>query len=197
MRKDSSMGDTRTEILDAAQTAFSVNGYRGTSLDEVAQQLGITRQALYYYFPRKVDVLIELNRQMISLFSDNADQALAEMARDPTDDTFTTLMRSHLQTVAENVSLVTVLQESGNVPDPEAKELEALRRAYQNRFIVAYRTGVRQDRLRDVEPRIAVNVLLGAANHLAQWYYPQGEVPPEKIAGLTLELLREGFALKA
>jgi TetR/AcrR family transcriptional regulator, cholesterol catabolism regulator len=190
------MADTRTDILDAAVTAFSVNGYRGTSLDEIAQQLGITRQALYYYFPRKVDVLIELNRKMISLFSDNADHALAEMVREPAADTFTILMHSHLQTVAENVSLVTVLQDSGNVPHPEAKELEALRRAYQNRFIVAYRTGVRRDRLRDVEPRIAVNILLGAGNHLVQWYYPQGELPPEKIAGLTLELLRDGFALK-
>ncbi|MCF8480889.1 MAG: TetR/AcrR family transcriptional regulator [Rhodospirillum sp.] len=47
-----------TVIREAAKT-FSVKGYHGTSLDEVARVLGVTKAALYYYIPSKRDILYE------------------------------------------------------------------------------------------------------------------------------------------
>jgi AcrR family transcriptional regulator len=188
------MKSTRDNILETAKRAFSEYGYRGASLDKIAQELNITRQALYHYFPRKIDVLIELNRQMIQIFHQNADRALAETHRAGDDDAFTALIRAHLTTVAENLSLVAVfLKESFNVPASDNTELAALRRAYQDRFITAYQAGVRQGRLRDVDARVAVNLMLGAANQLFQWYSPKGDFPPDKIPEVIVDLLRFGF----
>ena len=184
---------TYEEILEAAEVVFSTNGYRGTSLDAIAQQLGITRQALYHYFPRKVDVLIALNRRMIQLFHDKVDEAVAEIATSG-ENAFTVLVRTHARTVAENVSLVSVfIREATNVPEPEKAELNALRRAYQDRFVAIYRSGVQYGQLRDVDPGVAVNILLGAANHLCYWYSAEGDIPPEKIADVVVDVLRSGF----
>ncbi|WP_413204122.1 TetR/AcrR family transcriptional regulator [Rhodospirillum sp. A1_3_36] len=47
-----------TVIREAAKT-FSSKGYHGTSLDEVARVLGVTKAALYYYIPSKRDILYE------------------------------------------------------------------------------------------------------------------------------------------
>jgi AcrR family transcriptional regulator len=47
---------TRQAILDAAEKLFLDLGYHGTSLDAIAAASGLTRTALYYYFPSKVQV---------------------------------------------------------------------------------------------------------------------------------------------
>ena len=55
---------TRQRILDAALDLFTERGYDATSLREIAEQLGITKAALYYYFPSKDDILLALHMRL-------------------------------------------------------------------------------------------------------------------------------------
>ena len=48
----------RERILRAAAELFAARGYRGASLEAVAQEVGITRQGLLHYFPSKVHLLL-------------------------------------------------------------------------------------------------------------------------------------------
>jgi TetR/AcrR family transcriptional regulator len=48
---------TRDRILDAALTAWGTRGYEGTSLDALANALGLTKQAILYWFPSKEELL--------------------------------------------------------------------------------------------------------------------------------------------
>ncbi|OHV30824.1 TetR family transcriptional regulator [Parafrankia soli] len=47
----------REEILDVALEMFAAHGYRGTSLDTIAHRVGLTRQGVLHYFPRKENLL--------------------------------------------------------------------------------------------------------------------------------------------
>src|ERR1700759_86297 len=58
---------TRERILDVAQELFTRQGYDKTSLRDIATRLGITKAALYYYFERKEDILIELHLRLQAL----------------------------------------------------------------------------------------------------------------------------------
>ena len=48
---------TRERILDAALALFAAKGYEATSMREIAEQLGITKAALYYHFDSKADIV--------------------------------------------------------------------------------------------------------------------------------------------
>jgi AcrR family transcriptional regulator len=48
----------RERVLRAAMDIFSTQGYRGASLDAVAEAVGMTRQGLLHYFPSKVQLLL-------------------------------------------------------------------------------------------------------------------------------------------
>ena len=50
----------REEILQAAQDLFLRKGYSNTSLDDIARAVGIKREGLYYYFPNRPQILIEI-----------------------------------------------------------------------------------------------------------------------------------------
>ena len=48
----------RKEIVELARSRFTSNGYEGTSIGELASQLGISKAAIAYYFPTK-DTFLE------------------------------------------------------------------------------------------------------------------------------------------
>ena len=48
---------TRTELLDAAERAFSSNGVANTSMMQVAEAAGVTRGAIYHHFQNKLDLI--------------------------------------------------------------------------------------------------------------------------------------------
>ncbi|CAO5256564.1 Transcriptional regulator, TetR family [Frankia sp. AgKG'84/4] len=49
--------DTRSRILAAAMSLFGEQGYAGTSVRDISERLGLTKAALYYYFPSKETIL--------------------------------------------------------------------------------------------------------------------------------------------
>ena len=48
---------TRDRILDSALAAFGMRGYDATSLDDLAADLGITKQAILYHYSSKEALL--------------------------------------------------------------------------------------------------------------------------------------------
>ncbi len=67
-------GVTRERILEVALELFSEQGYDKTSLREIAEQLGVTKAALYYHFERKEDILLELHLRLHALGRDQLDR---------------------------------------------------------------------------------------------------------------------------
>jgi AcrR family transcriptional regulator len=47
-------------VLDAALDLFSEHGFEGTSLQDIADRLGVTKAAVYYHFRSKDDLLLAL-----------------------------------------------------------------------------------------------------------------------------------------
>ncbi len=56
--------DTRHRILDVALDLFIEQGFDGTSLRQIAERLGVTKAALYYYFESKDDILLALHMRI-------------------------------------------------------------------------------------------------------------------------------------
>ena len=54
---DSKKGQKRRAILDAATKMFAELGYRKTSMDQLASEVGVGKGTLYLYFPKKIDLL--------------------------------------------------------------------------------------------------------------------------------------------
>jgi AcrR family transcriptional regulator len=53
----------RTEILHAALNAFRCKGYHATTLDDIAELLGVRKTALYHYFPDKEAILYACHQE--------------------------------------------------------------------------------------------------------------------------------------
>src|SRR5580658_8958392 len=66
--------ETRERILDVALELFTSQGFDKTALRDIADRLGITKAALYYYFERKDDILLELHLRLHAVGTQVADE---------------------------------------------------------------------------------------------------------------------------
>jgi AcrR family transcriptional regulator len=64
----------RTRILESAHRVFSENGYREATMDEIAEGVGLSKPALYRYYPSKE----ELFREIFKLINQATSKALRE-----------------------------------------------------------------------------------------------------------------------
>ncbi len=57
-------GDTKKRILETALELFAQSGYLGTSMNDIAKRLGITKAALYKHYTGKQEILDCIVEQM-------------------------------------------------------------------------------------------------------------------------------------
>src|SRR3954471_2897019 len=57
----------RERILTTAARLFFEGGYRATSMESIAEQLGVTKPFLYYHFENKHEILEEIARRVVGM----------------------------------------------------------------------------------------------------------------------------------
>ena len=61
-------GINRGIILDAALEVFSTYGYRGSTIDQIAEKAGMSKPNLLYYFPKKEDIYVTVLEQTLDVW---------------------------------------------------------------------------------------------------------------------------------
>jgi len=74
--------DQRESILNAAVKHFATHGYRRTTLDEVAAEVGLGTTALYYYFKNKMELFKAISEKEGATVLDQLEAAV-EKETDP------------------------------------------------------------------------------------------------------------------
>ncbi|MGJ8691306.1 MAG: TetR family transcriptional regulator [Thalassotalea sp.] len=69
--------ETRSMLLDAAETVFFTKGYSQTTLMDVAGEAGMTRGAIYWHFKNKVDLFVAMVER-VKLPLDSLGEAAAD-----------------------------------------------------------------------------------------------------------------------
>jgi AcrR family transcriptional regulator len=72
--------DQKESILNAAIKHFAVRGYRRTTMDEVAAEVGLGTPALYYYFKNKLDLFKAVTEREGTAILEKLEAAVAKEA---------------------------------------------------------------------------------------------------------------------
>src|SRR5438093_4123158 len=85
---------TRDQILDAASRLMHLQGYHGTSLDDVLRESGVGKGNFYYYFKSKEDLGYAIIERLVHAFVDRIlEPAFADDSADPVAQIHTFLDR--------------------------------------------------------------------------------------------------------
>jgi AcrR family transcriptional regulator len=182
----------RAAILNAAMRLFGKQGYTGTSIRDIATEVGVLPGSLYAHIQSKEALLVEIVSDGIHRFI-TAVEPHAYRTGSPAER-LRAMIVAHVEVVAENPerSLVVFHQWRflGEENLPAAVER---RQAYEGCFIKVVEDGVAQDMYKqDLNQRIAVFTILGALNWTPEWLSPRGRLSPQEVGVLMAETLMRG-----
>jgi AcrR family transcriptional regulator len=101
--------DTRSRLRELALQLFAEQGYEKTSLREIAEQLGVTKAALYYYFKSKEDIV----RSLVEDYVADLDELIAWSKEQPrTPATRAEIVRRYLHIVATGTEVFRMLHQN-------------------------------------------------------------------------------------
>lgn len=75
--------DTRNKVLEVAEREFALYGYSGAHLQSIAEQVGVQKTALYYYYPSKSALYNAVLRRMLETLRDTVRRGIEGDAPGP------------------------------------------------------------------------------------------------------------------
>jgi AcrR family transcriptional regulator len=111
--------DSRTRILDAAEALFAQLGFDATPTTRIADAAGVPKGLVFYYFPRKIDLLLVLLEERLPAQPPGALQGVVRRG-DPRRSLLALHRRLGLDTHDSLVLRTIIFRESGTHPEVRA-----------------------------------------------------------------------------
>ncbi len=189
--------DRRIDIIEHCAALFDKVGYHGTSMQMLADDVGLGKPSLYHYFRSKTDILYEMHQMHIDVLIRGlaADDAAPRDASQALEKAATLT----LEQIAEHPGYVRAFMDHyRELEGKQRAEIRKRRREYLSRITNIVKSGIEAGQLRNVDPDIATLAFLGMCTWAYQWY-PRiaAQNPPEKTAKDLCDIFLGGLRQKA
>jgi TetR/AcrR family transcriptional regulator len=177
----------REVLLREAAAAFNRRGYHSTSLDELAAKLGVTKAALYYYFPNKQTLLAACFDSVMQAGFRSVERARAE-GRNGREKLHLALRYYLMETIDEMSCCVVLTEQHALSPEDHASHI-AERDRYETIMRGFVQEGIADGSIAPCDPKLVMFTLLGAINWVPKWFSQEGEWSSAQLALAMTELL--------
>lgn len=163
-------------MLVAAAEVFRRMGYSQARLEDVAQEVGISRATLYYYVGTKEELLVALLEDPIAEVTAGLKKVAAQDL--PASEKLAGALREYLHLLEEHPTLFIFLSENIHnvMSGPEADEIRANADSYGRVLTKIVTDGQKSGEFRaDIRPQVAVLGIIGMFNWMHRWYVPSGK----------------------
>lgn len=170
------------EILDAAAVIFNERGYDATSIQDIADAVGILKGSLYYYVKSKEDFLFEIIKRVY-------DKAvlMAEPIGAMDADALTRLRayaHAHVAFSVKHLASVSIQVREFRSLSPERQRLVT---AGGDTYVDVLRAILRDGQAEgSIDPALDVRIaslgLLGLLNSVTTWYRPDGRLSTKRVS---------------
>lgn len=179
-------GPRKAAITRRATEIFVRKGFAETTIEDIAGAVGVTREAIYYYFEDKAEILYAI----IKPESEHLARGMARiMALEVAPRQKLVLaVEAHMARFNPNYleMAITLRELDGRRMEARLKALRTLWKRYEGCWIDLVRSGQTAGDFRpDLDPKIAAFAILGLCNSPSSWFDPYG--------GTTIGALSDTF----
>ncbi|WP_197277197.1 TetR/AcrR family transcriptional regulator [Sphingomonas profundi] len=176
------------EIYNVATELFTRKGYGNTSLQDIADAMGLSRPSLYHYVRSKEDILARLVKDFTEVRAAEHSTVTTDPALDAPAK-LRHLVASTVQPIAEHPLRFRLLDRSENdLPAEMLKKHRAGKRAVRDAFVSVVAEGTRTGRFRPVDPVSTAFALIGMCTWVAWWFNPAGQEDVARVVASITDL---------
>ena len=184
-------GYDQQSVLRIAVDVFNRHGYDATSMGILADNLGISKSAIYHHVPSKGDLLkLALEHALGGLEAILEEPAATSGAADARLEF---VLRETVAVLVDRLPFVTLLLRLRGNTEIERDALER-RRAFDHKVAGLISAARDEGSLRqDIDPRTVTRLLFGMINSIVEWYKPGGPLSPERLADDVITMAFDGL----
>ncbi|CAN5588067.1 TetR/AcrR family transcriptional regulator [soil metagenome] len=169
-RKRGRPGHDVSTVLAASVEVFIERGFDGTSMEDLAQRLGVSKSAIYHHVASKDALLgLALDHALAGLEA-AADEA--RTSRAPAVDRLEQLLRHSVAVLVDRLPYVTLLLRVHGNSEVERQALTRRRRIDRLVSDLVARAIEDGDLRPDLDPIVTARLLFGMVNSLTEWLKP-------------------------
>jgi acyl-CoA synthetase (AMP-forming)/AMP-acid ligase II/AcrR family transcriptional regulator len=158
-------------VLLTAARLFTQKGFQGTSLDDIAASLHVTKPTLYHYIANKEEILFECVRRGLAALragiDDTTRQGLAGR------DRLRTAMQRYADIVTSDFGLCVIRVGEDPLSEPRRRELRALKGQVDAEFRALIEEGMGGGWIVPGDASMAAYTVVGALSGIGRWYRPE------------------------
>jgi len=177
-------------MLRAAARCFNEKGYSGSSLKDVANILGLTDAALYYYVRNKEELVYLCYVRAGEVGRESLDRAIAEGSDGL--DIVARYIRYHVEVMVGERGPVAIMSEIPSLKPEHREEILAVSREHGARFEGILEQGIADGSISPCDVRMTGNAIMGALNWVPKWFHGDASVAQQVIAGFP-QILSAGL----
>lgn len=182
------------EILRRATEIFARKGYADTSLEEIADAVGIKREAIYYYFKNKAQILKAVIRpQSVSLLNGITSILTLEIS---SSEKLLLALQNHIDRFNPSFLEMSVFARAHHSFDGDLDftDLRQIWRSYGDSWIKLLIEGQRNGQfIPDLDAKVVAFGILGMCNWLSRWYDPSKAVSVRDVVRIYFRLIGGGL----
>jgi AcrR family transcriptional regulator len=187
------------DVQRAATHVFYSKGIAGTSLGDVAAELGMVRTALYHYYRSKDDLLValitECARDGRRVLADS--RRAGEASGADGDRSSPTRLREvvfRLATLSiEQPERVQLLDAAAELPPKAKRTAKRLNHLFFSDLRDLIQSGIDGGAFRSVDAGVAAHAIVGATRSLAWWFDPAGPQDASFVASQIADTALQGL----
>ncbi|BCB76700.1 TetR/AcrR family transcriptional regulator [Phytohabitans flavus] len=185
-------GYDQETVLRRAIDLFNRQGYDGTSMGDLAKELGFTKSAIYHHVPSKSHLL----EQALDEALDGLAHALAAARAESgvtANERLRHAVRGSVMVLVDHLPAVTLLLRVRGNSEVESQALER-RRHIDDALAEMVEAAVAEGALRnDLPPAMISRLLFGMVNSLVEWVRPDGRYDAEALADMVTTVAFDGL----
>lgn len=177
----------RERILEEAVKLFYERGFTGTTLDDIAAELGVTKPFIYTHFRGKLELLAALCKPTIEMSLEAVANAAALPAR-PTERLRRAIADFTKVVLVRQPNIAIYFREEKNLAPEALAEITALRKQFDKVLSGLLREGTAAGEFDIPDHAIAAFALGGMISWAYTWYRPGGRLSIEETADSMADL---------
>jgi AcrR family transcriptional regulator len=183
----------KAQILRAAAELFDTRGYHETSMTAIAERTGIRKASLYYHFPGKDALLVQMHQQMIDLIIAAQLERVRRAELTPSDllQAMMTDLVSLMETHPGHLRIF--FEHYRGLPGPIRAEISGKRDRYQQLLVDVLEQGAADGSFTLDDPRLTALAVLGMCNWTYQWFRPGAGHSAAEVAHYFHQMLLTGL----
>lgn len=188
------MAAPRERILDAAADLFARCGYENSSIADLAAALGVSKAAIYHYYPTKRAIYDAIILDVLAGLTASVSEAVSDATSAP--ERLRAFMIAHARYFeSHHPQFVTMLIGYSGMDGGDRKDASRLRDEYEQLLRTVIAEGMGQGEFRSLDVAAAGRAVLSMLNWMARWYRPGGSQSAEAIAATYFDLLIGGMSV--